>query len=256
ELDFKDVDNNKIASGADTLHVNTTGKITLKDATSFGGTLKLDLDKDIASNIAISGGITNDTDLNDLFANANASDKISLTLGANVTSVTLTDAAETITLASGQQQAVTLKLGANDGAVDTVVYNLAQLQNAKPNVIQEFEKDNDKIKLAALSLGVLTDETVSSTGATSFATGKVYNVGEVSKAAASIEFGDLFAAQKPFKTDAATASAKGLVVAKGNDNAYAIFAVVNSNDTTITNAEVKLIATVDAEVDASNFIFA
>ena len=257
-LDFNQVENNAIASGADTLHVNTTGKITLKNASKFGENLKLDLDKDIASNIAISGDVTNDTNLNDLFANASANDKISLTLGANVTSVTLTKAAETITLNANQGNAVTLKLGANDGAVDTVVYGLADITNAQTNVIQQFEKDNDKIKLEALSLGSLTDETVGSAATTAFTGSKVYNVGTIEKAAASIAFSDVFGNGKAFATTGANSSAKGLVVAKGNNqtDTYAIFAVVNSGDTTVTSNEVKLIATVDAEVAASNFIFA
>ena len=260
DLDFRNVENANIASGADTLHVNTTGLITLKDASSFGNNLKLDLDDDIASNIAISGDVSDTTDLNTLFVNADASDKIAFTIASNVQArktFTGTAAAETITLDASQQNAVTLKLGANDGAVDTVVYGLANIANAKPNVIQEFEKANDKINLKALSLSNLTDETISSaTGATAFAGSKVYNVGEVSKAAASITFADLFANQKPFATTGATSSAKGLVVAKGNDNAYAIFAVKDSDsNTTIASTEVKLIATVDAAVDASNFIF-
>nr|WP_321432762.1 DUF4214 domain-containing protein [uncultured Campylobacter sp.] len=262
ELNFNtgNVNNNAIASGADTLSVNTTGLITLKDASSFGGTLKLNLDDAIASNIAISGAVSTTTDLNNLFVNANASDKIAFTIASNAQAgqtFTGTKAAETITLNANQEQAVTLKLGANDGAVDTVVYGLASIANAKVNVIEEFEKANDKIDLKALSLGNnLTDETVSSAAATAFTGSKVYNVGAISKAAASIAFADVFAAQKPFKTTGASESAKGLVVAKGNDDKYAIFAVVNGNDTSITEGEVKLIATVDAEVAASNFIFA
>nr|WP_321319437.1 DUF4214 domain-containing protein [uncultured Campylobacter sp.] len=261
DLDFKNVDNNAIASGADTLHVNTKGLITLKNASKFSadGKLRLDLDDAIDSNIAISGELSATTDLNTLFVNANASDKIAFTIASNAAAsqtFTATKAAETITLKASQDNAVTLKLGANDGAVDTVVYKLADINNAKPNVIQEFEKANDKIKLADLSLGQLTDETVSSTAATAFTGSKVYNVGTISKAASEIVFADLFAQQKPFKTDGATESAKGLIVAKGNDNLYAIFAVVNNNNKTVTDGEVKLIATVDAEVAANNFIFA
>ena len=262
DLDFRNVENANIASGADTLHVNTTGLITLKDASSFGNNLKLDLDDDIASNIAISGDVSDTTDLNTLFVNADASDKIAFTIASNVQAgktFTGTAAAETITLNANHDDAVTLKLGANDGAVDTVVYGLANIANAKPNVIQQFEKDNDKIKLAALSLGSLTDETISSaTGATSFATGKVYSVdlSSLSKAAASITFSDVFGDSKVFATTGAASSAKGLVVAKDNNNAYAIFAVKDSDsNTTIASNEVKLIATVDAAVDASNFIF-
>ena len=105
----------------------------------------------------------------------------------------------------------------------------------------------------------MTDETISSaTGAASFAGGKVYKVdlSSLSKAAASIKASDVFGSDKAFATSGAASNAKGLIVAKDKDNAYAIFAVVNNNDTTITtSSEVKLIATVDAEVAASNFIF-
>ena len=68
----------------------------------------------------------------------------------------------------------------------------------------------------------------------------------------------MFGNGKAFATTGANSSAKGLVVAKGNDqtDTYAIFAVVNGGDTTVTSNEVKLIATVDAEVAANNFIFA
>ena len=99
-LDFNQVENNAIASGADTLHVNTTGLITLKDASKFGDNLKLDLDKDIASNIAISGAATDDTDLNDLFDNADSNDTITLNIakGASSFDVTLSSAKETLIL--------------------------------------------------------------------------------------------------------------------------------------------------------------
>ena len=286
-LDFASTANSAIASGAANLYANTTGKITLKDASSFGGTteapLKLNLSK-VSGDVAISGAVTTDSgvsgDLTKLFAGADSGDKIALTIsgGSSSGTFTLTDAQETvtasssisgdtinlgagndtITLASTQSGAVTLKLGANDGAVDTVVYKLSNISNAVKNVIQEFEKANDKIDLKALSLGSsLTDETVGSAATTAFTGSKVYNVGGVSKAAASIEFSDLFASQStPFATTGATSSAKGLIVAKGSDNAYAIFAVVNDTNTTIASSEVKLIATVNAEVAASNFIFA
>ena len=109
DLDFKNVENNAIASGADTLHVNTTGLITLKDASKFSadGKLKLDLDKDIASNIAISGAVSTTTDLNDLFTNADSNDtiKANAEVDAGATTITLTAATETITVASGKGHA-------------------------------------------------------------------------------------------------------------------------------------------------------
>ena len=100
ELDFNQVENANIASGADTLHVNTTGLITLKDASSFGNNLELDLDNAIASNIAISGDVTNDTNLNDLFDNADSNDTITLNIakGASSFDVTLSSAKETLIL--------------------------------------------------------------------------------------------------------------------------------------------------------------
>ena len=282
-LDFAtaNVENNAIFAGAaatDKLYVNTTGTITLKDASSFGNNLKLDLSK-VDANITISGDVTTASgDLTNLFAGADSGDKIALTIsGGSSGTFTLTDAQETvtasssisgdtinlgagndtITLAPTQSGAVTLKLGANDGAVDTVVYGLSAISSAKANVIQQFEKANDKIDLKALSLATsaLQDQAISSTGV-SFAGSKVYNVGTIEKAAASIGFSDVFGSSKVFATTGADSNAKGLIVAKGNDNAYAILAVVNSSDATVTENEVKLIATVDAEVAASNFIFA
>ena len=255
-------DNTDLAKGATNLYANVSGaEITLKDASKFGDNLKLDLSK-VDANITISDvSSTSGANLNDLFINADSGDTIALTLASGASGEFIgTNAAETITLNATQSNAVTLKLGASDGAVDTVVYGLSALSSAKANVIQQFEKANDKIDLKALSLGSsLTDETISSaTGAASFAGGKVYKVdlSSLSKVAASIEASDVFGSSKVFATTGATSDAKGLVIAKGNDNAYAIFAVVNGSDTTITtSSEVELIATVDAEVAASNFIF-
>ena len=105
-LDFATagVENNAIAIGADTLHVNTTGLITLSGATTFSadGKLKLDLKgvgtTDIASNIVISEVASGSGDLAALFDNASSNDKISLTLASGATSVKLTAAAETVKL--------------------------------------------------------------------------------------------------------------------------------------------------------------
>ncbi|MCI6564563.1 hypothetical protein, partial [Campylobacter sp.] len=85
---------------------------------------------------------------------------------------------------------------------------------------------------------------------------KVYKVETINKAAASIEFSDLFGDSKAFATTGATSSKHGLIVAKGSDNNYAIFSVKNGADTTIASTEVNLIATVDTEVGATNFTFA
>ena len=261
-VNLSSVENANIASGADTLYANTTGTITLSGATTFGTNLKLDLSK-VDAKINISGAVTTDSgvsgDLTKLFAGADSGDSIALTLASGASGEFIgTAAAETITLDAAQSNAVTLKLGANDGAVDTVVYKLSNISNAVKNVIQEFETANDKIDLKALSLATsaLQDQAISSTGV-SFAGSKVYNVGTISKDAASIGFSDLFASQStPFATSGAASDAKGLIVAKGSDNAYAIFAVVNNTDTTIASTDVKLIATVDNAVTASNFIFA
>ena len=270
-LDFSGTANSAIASGADTLYANTTGTITLSGATTFGGTteapLKLDLSK-VDAKINISGDVATDSgvsgDLTKLFAGADSGDSIALTLASGASgTVTGTAAAETITLNAAQSNAVTLKLGASDGAVDTVVYGLSALSSAKANVIQQFEKANDKIDLKALSLATsaLQDQTISSaTGVASFANGKVYKVdlSSGSLAAASIGFSDVFASSdKPFATSGAESGAKGLIVAKGKDGAYAIFAVKDSDsNATITSGEVALIATVDTEIAANNFIFA
>ena len=162
---------------------------------------------------------------------------------------------------SGTTSGVTVKLTAEDAKIAETITLASGAKDTNAVTITGFAA-NDKIKLAALSLGSsLTDETISSaTGAASFANGKVYKVdlSSGSLAAASIGFSDLFASQStPFATSGAASGAKGLIVAKGNDNAYAIFAVKDSNsDATITSGEVALIATVDTEVAASDFIFA
>ena len=95
--------NSAIASGAANLYANTTGKITLKDASSFGGTteapLKLNLSK-VSGDVAISGAVTTDSgDLTKLFV-AQADDKIALnvTTASNAATIKLTEAAETITV--------------------------------------------------------------------------------------------------------------------------------------------------------------
>ena len=95
--------NSAIASGATNLYANTTGKITLKDASSFGGTteapLKLNLSK-VSGDVAISGAVTTDSgDLTKLFV-AQADDKIALnvTTASNAATIKLTEAAETITV--------------------------------------------------------------------------------------------------------------------------------------------------------------
>ena len=174
--------------------------------------------------------------------------KISLASGANTTiTVDNVGAGANVTLKADDKISETIKLAA--GAKDTNAVTITGFAA------------NDKIGLSALTLGSsLTDATISSaTGAASFTGGKVYKVdlSSGSLAAASIAFSDVFGSGKVFATSGAASDAKGLIVAKGNDNAYAIFAVKNSNsDTTIASGEVALIATVDTEVAASNFIFA
>ena len=102
-VNLSSVENANIASGATNLYANTTGKITLKDASSFGGTteapLKLNLSK-VSGDVAISGAVTTDSgDLTKLFV-AQADDKIALnvTTASNAATIKLTEAAETITV--------------------------------------------------------------------------------------------------------------------------------------------------------------
>ena len=108
-ITFTEVNTN-LAKGAANLYANTTGKITLKDASKFGDNLKLDLKgvgtTDIASNIVISKVASGSGDLAALFDNASSNDKISLTLASDATSVKLTDAAETVKLDASSTKVV------------------------------------------------------------------------------------------------------------------------------------------------------
>ena len=160
---------------------------------------------------------------------------------------------------SGATSGVTVTLNKNDGIAETIKLD-AEAKGNKAVTITGIAS-GDKIDLKALNLTGISstagaNTTISSTGATAFAGEKVYNVGTISKAAASIEFTDLFGESKAFKTTDATQSKNGLVVAKGSDDKYAIFSVKNGADQTIASNEVTLIATVDAVVGATDFIFA
>ncbi|MDY3776174.1 MAG: hypothetical protein SOZ73_02985, partial [Campylobacter sp.] len=83
--------------GTDDLVANTTGKLTVAFDSLGTGDRKAKLDlTNVNANVTISGDVTNNTDLKTLFVSASDNDKIALTLKDDVTSVTLTDAAETI----------------------------------------------------------------------------------------------------------------------------------------------------------------
>ena len=252
DLDFKDVDNDKIASGADTLHVNTTGLITLKNASSFGGTLKLDLDDAIASNIAISGAATktgvaeNTVKVSDLFINVASNDTITFTTASSVTAIEGSAGKDNITIASNANGKATIDLGKADGAADTVIYAADAINKFKGDTISNFGSE-DKINLVASAIGAVTDDaTATTTGNSTFTTGKAYTVDfSATKAATEIVFDDLFAARdKAFSTTIAS-NAKGIIIAKGNDNKSAIYAVKDGGNTTIVSDEVKLVAIVD-----------
>lgn len=222
------------SNAVDAVYANVNGQdLKIKNITALDSqTVKLDK-AGVNAKIVLSDEISAETNLNTSFTGGDASDTITLTAaqGTSKYDLTLTSAKEIITIAK------TGDSGAN---------------------IKSFTANTDKIDLAALSLGTLTDAsaTVGSSSATVFSGGEVYQV-ELSKSGASIGFSDLFASQsKPFATSGAASDAKGLIVAKGSDNVYAIFAVQNDTNTTIASTEVKLIATVDAGVAAANFIFA
>ena len=148
----------------------------------------------------------------------------------------------------------TVTLNKDDGIAETIKLD-AEAKADKAVTITGIGKD-DKIGLQALTLtGITAGTTVSSNATTAFAGDKVYNVETINKAAASIEFDDLFGESKAFSTAGAGSSKHGLIVAKGSDDKYAIFSVKNGAETNITSSEVNLIATVDTEVAFGNFIF-
>ena len=107
-----------VASSADKVYLNTTGLLTIKDATNFG--TELDLSK-VDANITISGDVTTASgDLTKLFAGADSGDKIALTIsGGSSGTFTLTDAQETVT-ASSSISGATINLGAGD---DKIIIN-------------------------------------------------------------------------------------------------------------------------------------
>ncbi|MGM9995966.1 MAG: hypothetical protein ACI35K_06105, partial [Campylobacter sp.] len=230
-LDFSNgggVENANIASGADTLHVNTTGLITLKDATSFGNNLKLDLDDAIASNIAINEVAANSGDLTALFVNASDNDKISLTLASGNKGVTLTNAAETI------------KLNAN--STEVVFTNFTQGAN------------KDKIDYSAINDSVKDNIAAGSSASTKMTTNDkaAYYIelsANYTKATKGSEIKDGF---KSDSLNAVFASAvsgkKATVVAKYNDKT-AIYQLTADDTAGLENDTVTLIATIDSAVD-------
>ena len=238
DLNFSSVENNNIASGAattDKLYVNTTGIITLKDATSFGTGVKLDLkgaveNSDIRSNIAISGGVSGGADLNTLFVNADASDTITLTAaqGASKYDLTLTDAKEIIKIA------VTGDSGAN---------------------IKSFTTGTDKIDLKTLSTDLTGEKVttvqpkasdkVNALDATKMLTITASNAtvtvnGNITLGASSGDISSTVEQNKSY-----------LIAVKASDGSKTAIYHAKSDDTTLTTGEIKLVATVDADLTAN-----
>ena len=232
-LDFNQVENNAIASGADTLHVNTTGKITLKNASKFSDNgLKLDLDDAIASNIAISGAVSSATDLNNLFLNANANDTITLEAAKGASGVydlTLTNAKEIVAIKElGEDSGATIKSFATDTDKINLTALSAELTGEKVNTVQDKVSDNVNTLDAAKMLTI----TASNTSVT--VNGNITLGGANGNISSTVEQNKSY-----------------LIAIKANDGSItAIYEAKSTNDTTLASAEIKLVATVEADLTA------
>ena len=262
-LDLKGIANASLVSDVNKVYAYTKDIITLKTAAALGASTKLDLSK-VDAKIAFDTAATDDVTLTNIVDNANSGDSITLKLAVTASDKSFVGTAgkDTFDIQTTQNQKVSIALGNNDKAADVVKYAHTALTGFKADTITNFGTE-DKINLKALGLATLTDassKVTDKSGDATIETGKIYQV-EITdwttpgsgKAAATIAVDDLFgASSKVFNTTADT-GVSALVVAKGNDNAYAIFAV-KSNDGTITTAsEVTLIATVDGAFTASNY---
>ncbi|MDO2408446.1 beta strand repeat-containing protein, partial [Campylobacter magnus] len=263
-VDLKGIANNTLVSGVDKVYANTTGTITLKTAATLGAaSTKLDLNK-VDAKIAFDTAAAESITLTDVVDNANSGDSITLKLAATASGKSFVGTAgkDTFDIQAAQTQKVSIALGNNDKAADVVKYAHAALTGFKADTITNFGTE-DKINLKALGLAALADESSSVTNATGnakIATGKIYQV-EIAdwtkasggKTAATITADNLFGASNKVFSTTADGAVSALVVAKGNDNAYAIFAVKSDDGTIATASEVALIATVDGAFTTSNY---
>ena len=164
--------------GTDDLVANTTGKLKVAfDSLGTGANNKAKLDlTNVNANVTISGNVTNNTDLNTLFVSASGNDTITLdTSITNAQSITLTDAAENVTVSTpitaanaslatmlngaAANDTISAKIGTNaaqalaltlSDAKDTVDVSAAEgTGGALTITTTNFDKANDKIDFGA-----------------------------------------------------------------------------------------------------------
>ena len=175
--------------GADALVANTIGKLTVASASLGIGVNKAKLDlTNVNANVTISGNVANETDVNTLFVNASGNDTITLdTSITNAQSITLTDAAENVTVSTpitaanaslatmlngaAANDTISAKIGTNaaqalaltlSDAKDTVDVSAAKgTGGALTITTTNFDKANDKIDFGAdATKGELTKTTI------------------------------------------------------------------------------------------------
>ncbi|MDD0845911.1 DUF4214 domain-containing protein [Campylobacter sp. 50012-21] len=252
-VDLKGIENNTLVSGVDKVYAYTKDIITLKTAAVLGASTKLDLGK-VDAKIAFDTAATDSITLTNVVDNANSGDSITLKLAATASGKSFVGTAgkDTFDIQTTQNQKVSIALGNNDKAADVVKYAHAALTGFKADTITNFGTE-DKIDIKALSLGTLSAKTASGTTQT-FENGGVYQATISGKNADNIAFADVFAASSTLFGTTVAKNAAGVVVAKGQDDKYAILAVKNNDNTTLVSSEVGIIAVVDNEVAATNFI--
>ena len=164
--------------GTDDLVANTTGKLTVAfGSLGTGGNRKAKLDlTNVNANVTISGDVTQNTDLKTLFVSASGNDTITLdTSITNAQSITLTDAAENVTVSTpitaanaslatmlngaAANDTISAKIGTNaaqalaltlSDAKDTVDVSAAKgTGGALTITTTNFDKANDKIDFGA-----------------------------------------------------------------------------------------------------------
>ncbi|MDO2408149.1 hypothetical protein, partial [Campylobacter magnus] len=248
-------------TGVNTVTAITSGELKVK-ADQFTASKTLDLSK-VKANVIVNDLAvdTNNINLGTSIVSGDASDKVAIkiaSVGQSDKTVTATTAADTITLASGASNAVTIDLGV-DTSADTLVHLATTLTGLKGDTITNF-KSQDKIDLKALQLGAsLTTKAATADGHVKFENGSLYTVA-INKAAASIAVNtDIVAASKVFDEGAGgvTANAKGLLVVKTTEtsgNKWQVYAIKNDGNTTLATSEVKLVATLDGDFTASNYV--
>ena len=176
--------------GTDDLVANTTGKLTVAfGSLGTGGNRKAKLDlTNVNANVTISGDVTQNTDLKTLFVSASGNDTITLdTSITNAQSITLTDAAENVTVSTpitaanaslatmlngaAANDTISAKIGTNaaqalaltlSDAKDTVDVSAAKgTGGALTITTTNFDKANDKIDFGAdATKGELTKTTI------------------------------------------------------------------------------------------------